>query len=167
VKERIKALVSSFIAEVLDKDCVHFSISKERLCNEILFKFSVKFRSNYDDDLIFDDKEYLQFALNAKNKRYYGELLQESGETNESQLIRDIFSYYATLPAFLREYNIYREKVSFLATAFKESKKVRLDLGGKAVESNIEALRRSKENDYLVAVIEGTEHFVSSIRVID
>ncbi|MDR1834610.1 MAG: hypothetical protein LBQ96_02280 [Fusobacteriaceae bacterium] len=73
MKERIKALVSAYILEVLDEDCNHFQISKERLCNEILLKFSVKFRSDsdFDDDMLFDRREYLQFALNANNKKYY------------------------------------------------------------------------------------------------
>jgi len=169
MKERIKALVSAYILEVLDEDCNHFQISKERLCNEILLKFSVKFRSDsdFDDDMLFDRREYLQFALNANNKKYYEKLVVDSGEPNESQLIREIFSYYAILPPFLRELNIFREKISFLANAARSARTVRLDIGGEAVENKIEAVRRSPDTNYLVAVIGGSDYYISKLRVID
>jgi hypothetical protein len=91
----------------------------------------------------------------------------DSGEPNESQLIREIFSYYAILPPFLRELNIFREKISFLANAARSGRTVRLDIGGEAVENKIEAVRRSPDTNYLVTVIGGSDYYISKLRVID
>ena len=74
LKQKVKASVPEYLIEILEEDLKHFSLPKERLCNEILLKFSLKFRSNYNQEMIFEDKDIIQFTLNKDNRKYYAEL---------------------------------------------------------------------------------------------
>ena len=53
MKKKIRVQIPSLIMETLETDSTFFKIAKERLCNEILYKFSLRFRSNYQSDLSF------------------------------------------------------------------------------------------------------------------
>ena len=67
----MRVLVPRLIIDVIEKDCRFFGITKEKLCNEILFKFSLKFRSRYQEEMIFEEKEYLQFNLSKATIQSY------------------------------------------------------------------------------------------------
>ena len=79
---------------------------------------------------------------------------------NESEMIREIFSSYAILPAFLREIHLFKEKISFLMTAQKEYRVLKL-------HTKFEAVLRDKESDYLKVIVNGSDYFVSQLEVIN
>ena len=166
MKKKIRVLVPTFILEILEKDCEFFGLTKEKLCNEIFLKFSLKFRSRYQDEMIFEEKEYLQFTLNKANQRYYTDLLKELPEANDSEIIREIFSTYAVLVPFLREIYLFREKVIFLYSSLKEYRVLKLDTHHGVIEGRVTRIYRCNENNYLKIDIEEQSYYVGQIRVI-
>ena len=166
MKKKIRVLVPTFILETLERDCEFFGITKEKLCNEIFLKFSLKFRSRYQDDMMFENKEYLQFTLNKANQRYYIDLLKELPEANDSEIIREIFSTYSVLVAFLREIYLFREKIIFLYSSLKEYRVLKIDTHHGVIEGRITKIYRCQENNYLKIDIEEQSYYVGQIRVI-
>ena len=166
MRKKIRVLVPTLILETLEKDYKFFGLSKEKLCNEILFKFSLKFQAKYQEEMIFEDKEYLQFNLNKENQRYYEELLKIETRTNDSEIIREIFSSYAVLSPFLREMYLFKEKILFLYLAAKEYKVLKIDTPLGVSEGRIINIFRCKESCYLKIEINQTYYYVSKIRVI-
>lgn len=167
MKQKIKASVPKYLLKILEADLNHFSISKEGLCNEILLKFSLKFRSNYHQEMLFEEKEYLQFSLNKENKKYYEELSKQMSDLNDAEIIREIFLSYAILPPFLREINLFREKIVFLNTAQKEYRTLKVHTNDGVLESRIKKIFRDKETDYLMATLNDSNYFISQIRIIN
>ena len=151
-KVNIRALVNNYILEIIGEDIQHFGITKYKLCNLILIKFSLKYRSNYFQEMSFESKSYLQFALHKENITYYNEL-KKGVDMNESEMIREIFSSYAILPAFLR--------------AKKEYRVLQLHTNFGVVEGRIEVVLRDKESDYLKVIVNGSDYFVSQLEVIN
>ena len=95
LKDNIRALVPKYLIEVINRDVKHFSVSRYKLCNDILVKFSLKFRSNYCQDMMsFEQGEYLQFNLYKQNIVYYNSLRKGIDGITESEMIREIFSSY-------------------------------------------------------------------------
>lgn len=66
LKQKVKTFVSRYLTQILEIDLKHFSLSKEKLFNKILLKFLLKFRSNYNQEIIFEEKDILQFSLNKE-----------------------------------------------------------------------------------------------------
>lgn len=166
MKKKIRVLVPTFILEILEKDCEFFGLTKEKLCNEIFLKFSLKFRSRYQDEMIFEEKEYLQFTLNKANQRYYTDLLKELSEANDSEIIREIFSTYSVLVPFLREIYLFREKVIFLHSAMKEYRVLKIDTPNGIEEGRVSKIYRCKETGYFKLDINESNYYVGQIRVI-
>ncbi|MGL6099317.1 MAG: hypothetical protein ACRCZ9_10370 [Fusobacteriaceae bacterium] len=166
MKKKIRVLVSDLILETLEQDHRQFGLSKEGLCNEILLKFSLKLRLNYQQDMLYEKKEYLQFNLNKANQRYYHNLISETQELNESEIVREIFSVYAVLHPFLREVYIFREKITFIGNAVKECRVVKIDTPDGVLDGRIEKIERCKEKGYLKIVILGKSYYISQMRVI-
>lgn len=167
MKQKIKASVPKYLIKILETDLTHFSISKEGLCNEILLKFSLKFRSNYYQEMFFEEKEYIQFSLNKENKKYYEELSKQMEDLNDSEIIREIFLSYAVLPPFLRELNLFREKIVFLNTAQKEYRILKFHTFDGVLESRVKKIFRDKKTDYLMVTLNDTNYFISQIRIIN
>lgn len=165
-KDNIRALVPVYITEIIEKDIKHFQVSKYKLCNLILIKFSLRFRANYCQEIAFEKKEYLQFALHKENIKYYSELRKGVDGMNESDMIREIFLSYAVLPPFLREINLYREKIAFLMTAQKEYRVLKIHTLGGIIEGRIERIFRDKETGYLLIEVNEEEYYVSHIEII-
>ena len=166
LKQKVKASVPEYLIEILEADLKHFSLPKERLCNEILLKFSLKFRSNYNQEMIFEDKDILQFTLNKDNRKYYEELCQQMEKLNESEIIREIFLSYAVLPPFLRETHLFREKIVFLNTAQKEYRILKIHTSDGVIESRVEKIFRDKLTGYLKVTLNNKNYFIGQIRVI-
>lgn len=166
MKKKIRVLVPAFILETLENDCNFFGLTKEKLCNEIFFKFSLKFRSRYQDEMIFEDREYLQFTLNKENQRYYIELFKEMKEFNDSEIIREIFSTYSVLTPFLREVYLFREKVIFLHSAVKEYRVLKVDTPSGIMEGRINRIYRCNDSNYLKIDINEKNYYIGQIRVI-
>ena len=82
-------------------------------------------------------------------------------------MIREIFSSYAILPAFLREIHLFKEKISFLMTAKKEYRVLKLHTKFGVIEGRIEEVLRDKESDYLKVIVNGSDYFVSQLEVIN
>lgn len=166
LKTKIKASVPKFLLEVLEEDLKQFSIAKERLCNIILLKFSSKSSPNYNQEMIFENKKYLQFTLNKNNVSYFDKLSQRKKDMNNSEIIREIFLSYAVLPPFLREIILFREKIIFLNTVQKSETEIKLDTGEEVVEGIIEEIFRDEKTGYLKLELNGEDYFISRIRVV-
>jgi len=167
MKERIRVLMPEYVIGVLDKDCEHFSMSRENLCNEVLLKISLKSQPPFHKDLIYGKRNYLQFALHKKNRKFYENLLRENKVENESELIRQIFSCYAILPPFLREVYLFREKVEFFRKAISGKTPVKLECDGEIFDCPVRVLEISKESGYLEMDIPAGRRLVSLVRVVE
>lgn len=168
LKSKVKANVPKFILDIIEKDSTHFNITKEGLCNEVLVKFSLKFRSNHCAEMLFEETESLQFSLNKDNQKYYSELLKDLENINESEVLREIFSSYAILPAFMREIHLFREKMAFLQSSLKEYRVLNIHtIEDGIIEGKIDTIFRNKENDYLMLGLKNKEYYLSQVRIIN
>ncbi len=166
-KNNIKVLVTKYILEILEKDIKHFRVSKNKLSNLILIKFSLKFKSDYFQEMGFEEKDYLQFTLHKENINYYSQMKRATNGLNESEMIREIFSAYVILPPFLRELSLYREKISFLTLASKERRKLKLHTTEGIIETKINKLLRDKSTSYLQIETDTERYFISQIEIIN
>ena len=166
MKSKVRILVPVIVLESLEADLNFFGVLKERICNDILLKFSLKYRSNYQHEMFFDEKEYLQFNLNKANQRYYLELIETNKDLNASEILREIFLTYALLHPALRELYLYREKISFIANSIKEFRHLRIDTEKGVIEGRIEKIFRCKKKGYLKILVNNEELYVAKIRVI-
>ena len=146
-KSNIKVLVSKYVKEILEEDTKHFNIPKYDLCNRILIKFFLRTDTNFSRLTPFEEKEYLQFSLQKDNIPRYIELKKLMKDKTESEMIREIFVSYTTLPPFLREINLFEEKIVFLMTAKKEYKKLKLYTDEGIIEAKINSLKRNEINN--------------------
>lgn len=81
-------------------------------------------------------------------------------------MIREIFASYTTMPPFLREINLFEEKIVFLITAKKEYKKLKLHTDDGFIEGKIEDIRRNEENNYLEVIINSKSYYISRLTII-
>ncbi len=156
-----------YIREILDEDIKHFRIVKYALCNQILIKFSYCSDNNFSKITPFEKKEYLQFAVQKENITRYSELRELNKDKTESEMIREIFASYTTMPPFLREINLFEEKIVFLITAKKEYKKLKLHTDDGFIEGKIEDIRRNEENNYLEVIINSKSYYISRLTIIN
>lgn len=161
-----KVLVPVFLLEILEKDCSFFKISKDNLCNQILLKFSLRFYLKYQEDMIFEENDYLQFNIHKDNQRLFSELSRRVKELSDSDLLREVFLAYAILPPFLRETYLFKEKVNFLHSSYKDQKVIKIDSLSEIIEGKVEKIFRCLNTDYLKIMIHKKEFYVSQIRVI-
>lgn len=161
-----KVLVPVFLLEILEKDCSFFKISKDNLCNQILLKFSLRFCLKYQEDMIFEENDYLQFNIHKDNQRLFSELSRRVKELSDSDLLREVFLAYAILPPFLRETNLFKEKVNFLHSSYRDQKVIKIDSLSEIIEGKVEKIFRCPNTDYLKIMIHKKEFYVSQIRVI-
>ena len=161
-----KVLVPVFLLEILEKDCSFFKISKDNLCNQILLKFSLRFCLKYQEDMIFEENDYLQFNIQKDNQRLFSELSRRVKELSDSDLLREVFLAYAILPPFLRETYLFKEKVNFLHSSYKDQKVIKIDSLSEIIEGKVEKIFRCLNTDYLKIMIHKKEFYVSQIRVI-
>lgn len=161
-----KVLVPVFLLEILEKDCSFFKISKDNLCNQILLKFSLRFCLKYQEDMIFEENDYLQFNIHKDNQRLFSELSRRVKELSDSNLLREVFLAYAILPPFLREIHLFKEKVNFLHSSYKDQKVIKIDSLSEIIEGKVEKIFRCPNTDYLKIMIHKKEFYVSQIRVI-
>ena len=47
MKKKVRVLVPKIVKDTINQDCKFWGITKERLCNEILFNFSLKSNHNF------------------------------------------------------------------------------------------------------------------------
>jgi len=166
-KSNIKVLVSKYVKEILEEDTKHFNIPKYDLCNRILIKFFLRTDTNFSRLTPFEEKEYLQFSLQKDNIPRYIELKKLMKEKTESEMIREIFVSYTTLPPFLREINLFEEKIVFLITAKKEYKNLKLYTDEGIIEGKIDSLKRNKINNYLEIEINSKKYYISRVEIIN
>lgn len=166
MKTKIKILIPIIILETIENDAKFFGYSKERLCNEVLGKFSLKYRSNYQNELYFEKREYFQFNLNKANQKYYPELLKNNSEFKEAEILREIFLSYALFHPCLREVYLNREKIAFINNSIKEYRILKIGTEDGIVEGRIAELFRCKEQGYLKILIEDEEYYISKIWII-
>lgn len=166
MKKKIRVLVPKLVKDTIESDCKVWGITKERLCNEILLKFSLKMNTSYKEEMIFEEKEYIQFNLNKTNQTYYFDLLEQSITTNESEVLRNIFLSYARLVPFLREIYLFRERIIFLNLVNKECRTLKLETPMGIIEGKIEKLFRCEETDYLKIKVNKEQFFIGQVRVL-
>ena len=82
-------------------------------------------------------------------------------------MIREIFASYTTMPPFLREINLFEEKIVFLITAKKEYKKLKPHTDDGFIEGKIEDIRRNEENNYLEVIINSKSYYISRLTIIN
>ena len=161
-----KVLVPVFLLEILEKDCSFFKISKDNLCNQILLKFSLRFCLKYQEEMMFEETNYLQFNIHKDNQRLFDELSRKVKELSDSDLLREVFLAYAILPPFLRETNLFKEKINFLNSSYKDKKIIKIDSLSEIIEGKVEKIFRCPNTDYLKIMIHKKEFYMSQIRVI-
>ena len=166
-KSNIKVLVSKYVKEILEEDTKHFNIPKYDLCNRILIKFFLRTDTNFSRLTPFEEKEYLQFSLQKDNIPRYIELKKLMKDKTESEMIRDIFVSYTTLPPFLREINLFEEKIVFIMTAKKEYKRFKLYTDEGIIEGKIDSLKRNEINNYLEVEIDSKKYYISRVEIIN
>ena len=166
-KSNIKVLVSKYVKEILEEDTKHFNIPKYDLCNRILIKFFLRTDTNFSRLTPFEEKEYLQFSLQKDNIQRSLDLKKLMKDKTESEMIREIFVSYTTLPPFLREINLFEEKIVFLMTAKKEYKKLKLYTDEGIIEGKIDSLKRNKINNYLEIEINSRKYYISRVEIIN
>ena len=118
--EKVKINAPTFLVEILEEDVKHFNLSKSGLYNLIFLKCALKFRSNYSQELQFDDKKYIQVPLNKENRKLFNVIIKEQPQLNNSEIMKEIFLSYAIMPSFMRETILFREKLSFVINSQKE-----------------------------------------------
>ena len=166
-KSNIKVLVSKYVKEILEEDTKHFNIPKYDLCNRILIKFFLRTDTNFSRLTPFEEKEYLQFSLQKDNIPRYIELKKLMKDKTESEMIRDIFVSYTTLPPFLREINLFEEKIVFIMTAKKEYKRLKLYTDEVIIEGKKNSLKRNEINNYLEVEIDSKKYYISRVEIIN
>ena len=166
-KSNIKVLVSKYVKEILEEDTKHFNIPKYDLCNRILIKFFLRTDTNFSRLTPFEEKEYLQFSLQKDNIPRYIELKKLMKDKTESEMIRDIFVSYTTLSPFLREINLFEEKIVFIMTAKKEYKRLKLYTDEGIIEGKINSLKRNEINNYLEVEIDSKKYYISRVEIIN
>ena len=166
MKEKIKVAVPEFVLKTLKEDQKHFDITKEKLCNEILLKFSIENLNCYCD-IQFNKNEYLQFNLNKTNKIYYEELSKKIDGKNDSEKIRKIFSEYAILQPFVRDDIIIRHKIIYMNSFEKNKKILKICTNGEIYEGKVEKIFIDEEKKYLMARINKSNHYISEIKILN
>lgn len=161
-----KVLVPVFLLEILEKDYSFFKISKDNLCNQILLKFSLRFCLKYREEMMFEETNYLQFNIHKDNQRLFDELSRKVKELSDSDLLREVFLAYAILPPFLRETHLFKEKINFLNSSYKDKKIIKIDSLSEIIEGKVEKIFRCPNTDYLKIMIHKKEFYMSQIRVI-
>ena len=161
-----KVLVPVFLLEILEKDYSFFKISKDNLCNQILLKFSLRFCLKYQEEMMFEETNYLQFNIHKDNQRLFDELSKKVKELSDSDLLREVFLAYAILPPFLRETHLFKEKINFLNSSYKDKKIIKIDSLSEIIEGKVEKIFRCPNTDYLKIMIHKKEFYMSQIRVI-
>lgn len=161
-----KVLVPVFLLEILEKDYSFFKISKDNLCNQILLKFSLRFCLKYQEEMMFEETNYLQFNIHKDNQRLFDELSRKVKELSDSDLLREVFLAYAILPPFLRETHLFKEKINFLNSSYKDKKIIKIDSLSEIIEGKVEKIFRCPNTDYLKIMINKKEFYMSQIRVI-
>ncbi|MHD0316386.1 hypothetical protein [Fusobacterium ulcerans] len=166
MKEKIKVAVPEFVLKTLKEDQKHFDITKEKLCNEILLKFSRENLNCYCD-IQFNKNEYLQFNLNKTNKIYYEELSKKINGKNDSEKIRKIFSEYAILQPFVREAILFRENIICINSFEKSKRSLKVCTNGEIYEGKVEKIFIDEVKGYLMATINKSSHYISEIKILN
>lgn len=167
MKEKIKVTIPEFVLRVLKEDCEHFGITKEKLCNEILLKFSLRNFNCYYKEFSFSKNEYLQFNLNKINKVYYIELSKKISGKNDSEKIRKVFIEYAILQPFIRESILFLENIMCINAFEKKQTIVKIYTEGKVLETKVEKLFIDTEKGYLMTTINKYNCYLSKIKIVN
>ena len=165
MKEKVKVAVPEIVLKVLKKDQQHFDMKKEKLCNEILLKFSRE-NLNYYYDIKFNGNGYLQFNLNKSNRAYFEELSKKIKGKSDSEKIRKIFCEYAILQPYIRETILFWEKIVTIDSFEKSKKALKLAVDGKIIESKIGKIFVDDEKSYLMITISGRSYYLSKVKIL-
>ena len=92
--------------------------------------------------MIFEENDYLQFNIHKDNQRLFSELSRRVKELSDSDLLREVFLAYAILPPFLRETHLFKEKVNFLHSSYKDQKVIKIDSLSEIIEGKVEKIFR-------------------------
>lgn len=165
MKEKIKVAVPEIVLKVLKKDQQHFDVKKEKLCNEILLKFSRE-NLNYYYDIQFEGNDYLQFNLSKTNREYFEELSKKIKGKSDSEKIRKIFCEYAILQPYIRETILFWEKVVTIDSFEKSKKTLKLAVNGEIIESKVGKIFVDDEKSYLMISISGGSYYLSKVKIL-
>lgn len=164
--EKVKINAPTFLVEILEDDVKHFNLSKSGLYNLIFLKCALKFRSNYSQELQFDDKRYIQVPLNKENRKLFNVIIKEQPQLNNSEIMKEIFLSYAIMPSFMRETILFREKLSFVINSQKEYRVLKIRTPDGIIEGRIEKIFRDKIDNYFRIKITGKDYYFSQCEII-
>lgn len=166
-EKKIRAKVPDFVLKILEKDFIHFGISKETLCNKVFFNFSFNIVIEKYDIVTNDNFQYFQFSLDKINQEYYMKLIEKLQVKNESQFIRNIFLNYALSHSFVREAYLFKEKLKFFQYSIEKENKLRLHTPDGFVEGKVKNIFRDQEIGYILVKLDNDKaYYLSQIHVI-
>ncbi|GLI57784.1 hypothetical protein PM10SUCC1_32980 [Propionigenium maris DSM 9537] len=166
MRKKIKMPVPKIINEVLEKDCHHFGITKEKLCNEVILKMGYKPLIKYHKMMTFEEKVDLQFNLQVETQKYYKDIWKENNATSDAELVRTILSTYINLSPFLREKIIMDTKLRFILELLREKHIVKIEVDGKIIEAELMEILRCSETNYLKVIHSQGEEYLSKLEII-
>ena len=86
---------------------------------------------------------------------------------NESKFIRERFLQYAISHPFIRESNLFKEKINFFKSLIKEKEVLKLYTPDGIVESKVEGMYRDKEKGYTLIKIDSNKvYYLSQIQIL-
>lgn len=166
IRKKIKMPVPRYVNEILEQDCNHFGLTREKLCNEIILKVGYKPLAPYHKLMVFEDKIEIQFNLQKECESYYDDICKEYGSTTDAELVRTILSTYINLSPFVREKLIRDRKVMFLMDLLKGKHLVKIDMGEEILESQIKSIQRCPISNYLKVSHTHGEEYLSKLKII-
>lgn len=162
-KKKIKVLLSKLSLEVIRRDSLHFKVSREKLCNDILVNFSLKSLSGIEREM-FDDKAYLQFTLNQCNCEYFD--IISKNIMDESKFIKNIFSSYIHLNPFYREMAIFKDKLIIISTYIEKKTEVYVSINGNIEKIIFKGVKKCELTDYVKLLTTEGEFYLNDLRLI-
>lgn len=164
--EKVKINAPTFLVEILEEDIKHFNLSKSGLYNLIFLNCALNFRSNYSQELQFDDKKYIQIPLNKENRKLFNAIIKGQLQLNNSDIMKEIFLSYAIMPAFMRETVLFRGKLSLFIDYQKKYRMLNMRTPDGIIEGRIEKIFRDKMNNYFRIKITGKDYYFSQCEII-
>lgn len=166
MRKKIKMPAPRYLSEILEQDCKHFGITKEKLCNEIILKVGYKPLTPYHKLMVFEDKVEVQFNLHNECEKYYEDICKEYGSLTDAELMRTILSTYSNLSPFVREKIIMDTKLRFVTELLEGKHSVMVDTGEQILESEIQSIKRCPERNYLKVRHTHGEEYLSKLKII-
>lgn len=166
MKKKRKLLLPDIVIEILDHDAKHFDMTREKLCNEIIIKLGYKERLSLSSEIKFTSKKYIQFNLGMIAGKVYDDIFQRSEDISDPELMRSIFNAYFNYHPYVREYILFKEKITYLERLQKKGEEVIVSTNHTIIRGTISSINRCSETQFRKIVIGDTEEYISKIKIV-